>query len=128
MPGWQHEQQTRQEKNQPRVTQVDRSMRDLVNLPRHRNALRLGAHDHSDPRQLITRKVPRGKRLNAASGFLKSRGTHRLPLGYIAGCPAIATSLFLWLGWDRSIYEYRRVLQGLATETWDYITTLSLQP
>jgi len=61
MPGGQHENQPRQKQCQPRVSEVKRLVRDLIDLPRHRQRLRLGAHDDKHSRHLVAPKVARQK-------------------------------------------------------------------
>ena len=53
----QQKQQSRQKQRQPRVTQVQRPVRDGVNLPRNRNRLSLRAQNHGAARQLISPEV-----------------------------------------------------------------------
>jgi hypothetical protein len=60
--GGQNEDQPRQKQHQPRVAQIDGPVRDLVDLPRHRQRLRLRAHDDDDACELIAEEVAGEKR------------------------------------------------------------------
>ena len=78
--GRKDEQQARKKQGQSGIAQVQRPVGNGVNLPRHRDRLRLGAEDGHQPRQLVSLEVAERKGFHAANGRFGGDGIHRLPL------------------------------------------------
>jgi hypothetical protein len=69
----QQEQNSRQKQSQSGIAKIDRSMRNCINLPRHRDRLRFGSNNDKQPRQLISTKIAGGKCGSAASRLVRNR-------------------------------------------------------
>ncbi len=64
--GRQQKKQSRQKQREPGVAQVERAMRDLVDLPGNRKRLRLGPDHNCAARRLVQAKIARLKRRDPA--------------------------------------------------------------
>src|SRR5664280_2382715 len=62
MPGGKHEEETWCEEGQPGEAEIERRMGDLVDLPGHRDVLRLRSQDHQKARRLVESEIAREKR------------------------------------------------------------------
>jgi hypothetical protein len=65
--GGQKKEQPRQKEREPGVAQVNGAMRDGIDLPSHRDGLRLGTQDDGYARKLVSPEIAKGKRLHALS-------------------------------------------------------------
>src|SRR5450759_4881236 len=76
----QKEQNARQELGEAHQAQVERTLRDFIDLPADRNRLHLQAGNHEKARQLVERKVGESEG-HAPSARRVPRFTHRISTG-----------------------------------------------